>query len=317
MVKMLLRKGVKNANLKALRDPQFCHFKVAPLRRSIKGGKRCKNKNMKSIRKATLHLLLLLIFPSLVWAFNGKVVGISDGDMIIISKNNQTTKKGNEMAETPPSVGDTVTNSKSPTMAGQPFETVEFREIRKVDQTINGVVYSWHEYEFLTSANRCFIAVETVSPNKKFLSVREAKVLLQASGRIPSDIAGFVEIRSMVQTIDGIVHSWREYEFVASANRRFIAVETVSPNKKFLSVREAKALLRASDRIPGAIPKPDEMTVVPPKHFGNDPVIEEPFSLEPFLDQTTPKSLPKYSPMDGPDEDTEDRSKKEPATKKD
>ena len=252
MVKMLLRKGVKNANLKALRDPQFCHFKVAPLRRSIKGGKRCKNKNMKSIRKATLHLLLLLIFPSLVWAFNGKVVGISDGDMIIISKNNQTTKKGNEMAETPPSVGDTVTNSKSPTMAGQPFETVEFREIRKVDQTINGVVYSWHEYEFLTSANRCFIAVETVSPNKKFLSVREAK-----------------------------------------------------------------ALLRASDRIPGAIPKPDEMTVVPPTHFGNDPVIEEPFSLEPFLDQTTPKSLPKYSPMDGPDEDTEDRSKKEPATKKD
>ena len=31
---MLLRKGVKNANLIALRDPQFCHFKVAPLRRT-------------------------------------------------------------------------------------------------------------------------------------------------------------------------------------------------------------------------------------------------------------------------------------------
>ena len=31
---MLLRKGVKNANLEALRDPQFCHFKVAPLRRT-------------------------------------------------------------------------------------------------------------------------------------------------------------------------------------------------------------------------------------------------------------------------------------------
>ena len=31
---MLLRKGVKNANLVALRDPQFCHFKLAPLRRT-------------------------------------------------------------------------------------------------------------------------------------------------------------------------------------------------------------------------------------------------------------------------------------------
>jgi hypothetical protein len=31
---MLLRKGVKNANLNALRDPQFCHCKVAPLRRT-------------------------------------------------------------------------------------------------------------------------------------------------------------------------------------------------------------------------------------------------------------------------------------------
>jgi hypothetical protein len=31
---MLLRKEVKNANLEALRDPQFCHFKVAPLRRT-------------------------------------------------------------------------------------------------------------------------------------------------------------------------------------------------------------------------------------------------------------------------------------------
>ena len=32
--KILLRKGVKNANLKALRDPWFCHFKVAPLDRT-------------------------------------------------------------------------------------------------------------------------------------------------------------------------------------------------------------------------------------------------------------------------------------------
>ena len=31
---MLLRKGVKNANLEALRDPQICHFKVAPLPRT-------------------------------------------------------------------------------------------------------------------------------------------------------------------------------------------------------------------------------------------------------------------------------------------
>ena len=31
---MLLPKGVRNANLEALRDPQFCHFKVAPLRRT-------------------------------------------------------------------------------------------------------------------------------------------------------------------------------------------------------------------------------------------------------------------------------------------
>ena len=225
--------------------------------------------------------------------------------------------EGNEMAGTPPSVGDTSMNSKSPTMAGQPVETVEFREIRKVDQAINGVAYSWHEYEFLTSANRCFIAVETVSPNKNFLSVREAKALLRASGKIPGDIAGFVEIRSMVQTIDGIVHSWREYEFVTSANRCFIAVELVLPNKKFLSVREAKALLRASSKIQYDTPRPDEMTVVPPSHIGDIPAIEEPFSLEPFLDQTTPKSLPKHSPVNVPDEDTEDRNKEDSAPKKD
>jgi hypothetical protein len=165
----------------------------------------------------------------------------------------QTSGSGrNEMAEKPPSVGDTVMNRKSPTMAEQPVESVEFREIRKV-----------------------------------------------------------------VQTIDGIVHSWREYKFLTSENRCFIAVETVLPNKKFLSVREAKALLRASGRISGGTPKPDEMTVVPPSNIEDIPAIEEPFSLEPFLDQTTPKNLPKDSPVNVPDEDTEDRSKENSTPKKD
>jgi hypothetical protein len=59
------------------------------------------------------------------------------------------------------------------------------------------------------------------------------------------------------------------------------------------------------------------MTVVPPSHIEDIPAIEEPFSLEPFLDQTTPKSLPKHSPVNVPDEDTEDRSKENSTPKKD
>jgi len=47
---------------------------------------------MKQVKKIPLYFLLFFIFPGLLWALNGKVVGISDGDTITLLKDSRTTK---------------------------------------------------------------------------------------------------------------------------------------------------------------------------------------------------------------------------------
>jgi len=91
-------------------------------------------------------------------------------------------------------------------------------------------------------------------------------------------------VRTVLQTLDGVVYGWKEHEFMTREGRRVVAIERVSPEPKRLSQREAEELISRSGGTSSVPPKPEEAEYIPASQM---PVVK---AMERRFDPNTQKT---------------------------
>jgi hypothetical protein len=84
-------------------------------------------------------------------------------------------------------------------------------------------------------------------------------------------------VRTVLQTLDGVVYGWKEHEFMTREGRRVVAIELVSPEPKRLSLREAEELISRSGGISSVPPKPEEAQYIPASEMPDVKAMERRF----------------------------------------